>query len=816
MPTSGRHYTHKNKHPAQGISGSALCGLALVAAQAGMVGTVNAQAIPDTTSQAQASRRNYDIPAGSLAPALRSFASAANLPLSFVPDQTEGKRTAGVRGQFTQQEALVALLAGSGLLAVRLDSGGYVLRNQPTPADNTPTSSDARTLPTVRVTADAEQETAIGPVQGYVARRSLTATKTDTPILEVPQSISIIGREEMEARGAQDIMEVIRYSPGLVTGTYGPDNRGWEDINLRGFPTYYSNYQNGLAQTPFGVTYYMTDPYMFERVEVLRGPSSMVFGQGDAGGIINRVTKLPTGERIREIELQYGSFQRKQLAFDIGDRFGGNTDLSYRLVGLNLDSNDQDQYPDGRKLNRTRSVFAPSLRWQPDATTSFTLYGEFFKNSSSEDPYYINANGRLTNLKMGDYSYSGLKQEQNSLGYRLENRLDDNWTFRQNFRYSHITLDRRVVWADSAGEDQRTIYRLARTWNDPLTQAVMDTSVQGKFRTESTEHTVLAGVDWNRSKGTALRYRGAAPDLDLYFPVYGMQIPTPDEPLANYTETTRQIGIYAQDQIKIDKRWVVTLGGRQDHVRQTTEDRLNQAITRQKDSVFSGRAGLTYLFENGWAPYLSYAESFLPNAGLDARNDPFKPSRGKQVEMGLKYQPAGSKLLLTGALFDLRKTNVVSYDPVTGEGRQIGKQRSRGLELEAKGELMPGLNATASLTWMDVKILQSSDIDEVGKRPTAIPKQTASVWLDYVMGNGLGFGGGVRYVGSRPNDEHNTSFEPSVTLADASVHYERGPWRFALSVSNLFDRKYLSICYHGECYRGNLRTATLTARYRFQ
>ena len=815
MPINGRQRRHKNKHPAQGISASAICGLALLAAQTGMVGTAHAQA--PAQAQTQANRQTYNVPAGPLAPALRSFASAANLPLSFVADQTEGKLTAGLRGQFTPPEALAALLAGSGLQAVRLDNGGYVLRSQPAPADRAPTEPSAQgsTLPAVQVTAPADRETAIGPVLGYAARISATATKTDTPLIEVPQSISVIGREEMDARGAQDVMDVIRYSPGVAIGVNGPDNRGWEDISIRGFPSYYSTYQNGLVQTPFNVTYYLTDPYAFERVEVLRGPSSMIFGQGDAGGIINRVTKLPTGERIREIELQYGNFQRKQLAFDIGDKIA-NTDLSYRLVGVGLDSNDQDRYPDGQKLNRTRSFLAPSLRWQPNAGTSFTLYGEFLKNSAAEDPYYVNRPGReLTNVKMGDYSYSGIKQEQSSLGYRFESRLNDNWTVRQNLRYSKLELHRRVVWANDAGADPDTVSRIARTWDDPMSQTALDTSVEGKFRTESTEHTVLLGVDWNKQKGKAHQFIGTAPDLNLSFPVYGIAIPTPDQPLNDYTQTTQQIGIYAQDQIKIDNHWIVTLGGRQDHVRQTTDDRLNAAYTQQKDSAFSGRAAVSYLFDNGLAPYLSYAESFLPTAGLDAQSNPFKPSRGKQVELGLKYQPVASKMLLTAALFDLRKSNIVSYNPVTNEGRQIARQRSRGIELEAKGELIPGLNATASYTYLDPKIVNSADPDEIGKRPVAIPKQTAAVWLDYTMGNGVGFGGGVRYQGGIPIDEHNTAFTRGVTLADAAVHYERGPWRFALNVSNLFNKKYIAGCYQASCYRGTERLATLSARYRF-
>lgn len=254
----------------------------------------------------------------------------------------------------------------------------------------------------------------------------------------------------MKARGVQDLMQAVGTTPGVMVSAYGPDNRGWENISLRGFSTYYSGFRDGLPRTPFGVTCYLTEPYGLERIEVLRGPSSMVFGQGDAGGIVNQVSKQPTGGRIREAEVQLGGYRRRQLAVDVGDRLDPVSTLSWRLVGVGLDSNDQDRYPDGHKLNRERLYLAPSSRWQPDAATSLTLQAEYLKDRSPEDPYYIGADHVLTRVKMGDYGFSRLDQEQTSLGYRLEHRLGGGWTLRQNARLSRLTLDRRVVWADGS------------------------------------------------------------------------------------------------------------------------------------------------------------------------------------------------------------------------------------------------------------------------------------------------------------------------------------------------------------------------------
>lgn len=746
----------------------------------------------------------FAIPAKPLDQALNLLARQAGLQLLAPPALLHGVQGRAVHGRLHTAAAAAQLLQGSGL-AARVAGGTLVIERA------APARGDAA-LPSVTVVGAAE-DSAVAPLQGYAARRSATASRTDTPLREVPQSVSVIGREEMQARGAQDVMEVIRYAPGVTVGTYGPDNRGWEDIQLRGFATYYGSYRDGLAQTPSGVTYYLTEPYGLERVEVLRGPSSMLFGRGDAGGVVHRISKRP-GEYVREIELQVGSFDRRQAAFDLGDSFGADGALSYRLVGVGLDSNDQDAYPDGHKLNRTRRYIAPSLRWQPNAATSFTLLAEYTRDRSAEDPYYLSADNVLTSVKMGDHSFSRIVQEQSAIGYAWEQRLEDGWTLRQNLRHSRLRIDRRVVWVDDLDEDGRTVHRIARTWKDPLQQTGLDTSLQGQLTTGALQHTVLAGVDWNRHRATALRFIGPAPDLDLLQPVYGQPVATPTQPLADYTQTTAQLGLYLQDQLRIGQRWVATLGTRYDRVRQHTDNRLG-GTSQARDRAFSSRAGLNYLLDNGWTPYLSYAESFLPNVGTDAESRPFDPSRGRQYEAGVKYQPDNGRWLLTAAVFDLRKTNVVTYDPVSFDARQIGAQRSRGLELEAKGDVAPGWQLAASATWLNTRTVRSADPDEIGKRFVGIPRLTASAWLHHTLAGGLGLGVGARHIGRRANDEYNTSFVGSVTLLDAGLDYALGPWQFALTVSNLLDRDYRSICYHGECYRGNLRAATLTARYAF-
>lgn len=786
---------------------AALPPAALVLACAAALAQLSAPAAAQAPSAILARPLQLALPAQPLALTIDTLARQSGVGIGFDAALAGNRSAPALQGEMTLGQALERALRGTGLAATAQGAAVSIHRQG---------DAGATTLPAVTVTADAERETATGPVTGYTARRSSTATKTDTPLLEVPQSISVVGREEMRDRGVQDLSQAVATTPGVMSGVYGADNRGWEYISVRGFTARANGYRDGLARTPAGVTYYQTEVYGLERVEVLRGPASMVFGQGDAGGVINQVSKQPTGERIREFEVQLGSHQRQQLAFDLGDRFAADSPFSYRLVGVGLDSNDQDIYPDGHKLNRKRSYLAPSVRWQPDAATSLTLQAEILRDRSAEDPYYIApADHVLTRVKMGDHSFSKFDQEQTSVGWRFEHRLNNDWTLRQNASANHLTLDRRVVWLDSIGDDGRTVARIARTWDDPMRQAAVDTHLQGLLRAGGLEHQLLLGIDWNNQKAKARRFIGSAPDLDLLAPVYGQPVAQPTEPLAHYTQTTRQLGVYLQDQIQLDEHWLVTLGGRQDRVKSVTDDHLDATRSAQRDSAFSGRAGLTWLAGNGWAPYLSYAESFQPNSGTDADNQAFQPSRGRQWEAGIKYQPEGARTLLTAAVFDLRKTNVVTYDNLSFEARQIGKQRARGLELEAKSEPLPGLKASAAYTWLDIRTVQSADRTEVGKAPSGVPKQSASLWLDYGVGGGFGIGGGITHTGRRQNDEANTSSEPSVTLFDAVLHYELDSWRFALNVRNLFDRRYYGICYHGECYNGLERTVTLSARYRF-
>ncbi|SEL61751.1 iron complex outermembrane recepter protein [Roseateles sp. YR242] len=704
--------------------------------------------------------------------------------------------------------ALRAALAGAaGLL---LAQGAWA---QTQPAEAAVPADEAKpTLPTVRVQGNRDKS--------IVVKRSSAGTKTDTALIEVPQSLHVITAKEIEDMGITTLTEAVRQTPGVTVNPYGSDSRAPDWVILRGFDGWYtSSYRDGLIQT-VGLTFLgvQTELYGLERLEILLGPSSVLFGKGDVGGVVNRVSKVPDAGMVSEVEVQVGSYDRKQVAADVGGALTEDGRLRWRLVGLKLDTGTQEKYPDGERMKRERDYLAPSLRWDLTPQSSLILQYEHLQDDASDDVQYVTgADGNPTSVKEGDPSYSRIKTGSDAGGYQFEHHFDGDWRLSHKLRYARRTMDKHHILS-FLDDDGTTLERQARHDVESVKETTVDTSVQGSATTGPLTHGLLFGVDWDRSRAKWQRWADMTTPLDMNDPVYGVTIANPTTPAADTLVTTTQLGFYAQDQLKWDDHWRVTVGLRHDRVKTDSDDRLYEAQASQKDSATTGRVGLNYLVGNGWSPYVSYAESFVPNIGVDFTGATFVPSDGRQVEVGVKYIPQDKPFSFTAAFFNLKKTNVVSYDPVSFDAHQIGNVRSRGLELSAKAELTRQWRLTAAYTSFDLKVLSSANPDEVGHTPILVPEQTGNLWLDYSFdgaATGLGVSGGVRYVGKRWNNETNTSSQPAYTLADASVRYTTGPWRFSLSVSNLFNKHYYSAVAYGSYFRGEDRAVLLSAKYHF-
>lgn len=700
-------------------------------------------------------------------------------------------------------------------------------------------SADEKLMNAVAVSDTTIDEKADSAVVGYIAKRSATGTKTDTPLLETPQSISVVTADRIEAQRPRSINEALLYTPGV--GSYGADSRSDFYMTLRGFGANF--YMDGLP-LPVNKNYagWRVDPYMVERLEVMRGPGSVLYGQGDPGGIVNLVTKKPSRDQIREVQVQLGSNDRKQVAIDLGDALDNEGEWLYRLSGVFRDT-DLEANP----IGETYFTVAPSLTWTPSKNTQITVSATYLDQDTDTSANFLpaygtvldNPNGKISpDLFVGDRDFDKYEKKQYSLGYEFEHRFNSAWSFRQDARYAKLELDNQTVYGmglnpfDPSGA---TIYSMAAVTKPDYERFGIDNQLEGKLHAGSVSHTVLAGLDYQRQRTEDPLKFGVASDadgnpifLDVFHPVY-----TPVDPANSFAspfgggeEDGRgeldQIGIYLQDQMKWNN-WVAILSGRFDSAETTTEDRLI-ADSREShdDSAFTGRAGVVYQTEIGLAPYISYATSFLPLTGTDINGKAFDPTEGKQVEVGVKYQPRGTAHSLTVAVFDLRQENVLSVDPNDAflRQRQTGEVRSRGVEIEGAFQFDAGIRALLNATYMDVETLESDDPSEIGKTPVVVPRTSASAWVDYTLRggplNGLGFGGGVRYSDKTAGDSANSFYTPSYTVADAAVFYEFDSWRLSVNVTNLFDKEYVIGC-GGDtsCFYAPGRLVLGTASYKW-
>lgn len=768
-----------------------------------------------------------DVPAQPLATALSELSRQTGIQVFAAGDVVAGIGSRPVAGRLTFAQALREMLAGSALEASPTGNGGWAIRR-------TTSATSSSTLPTVTVTAATASETATGPVDGYVARRSATGTKTDSPIIETPQSVSVVTADRIEAIGAINLKEVLAYTPGVGVAPYGADSR-FDWVSIRGFDAYSPGfYLDGLPMRNsgnFGI--WRTENYGAERIEILRGPSSVLYGLGNPGGVVNVVSKLPTQEPVRELQFQAGSHSRRQVAGDFSGPVNEDGSLLYRVTGLARDA----KLPAG-DMKDDHYFLAPSLTWKPSADTKLTLMSQFGKTRSGIYTRGVPAYGSLlptaigtripSDLFLSDPDYNRFNQDQQMVGYQLEHRIDDTWTVRQNARYSHIKLDFQQLVTDGFATQNadnaldpanyRYISFSPYVRREQLSSFVIDNQAQADLQWGGWRHTVLVGLDYQRSRlDQMMVYGGSAALQDISASGYSSAPVTLADPSVDSLGRLTQTGLYLQDQIKWD-RWVFTVGGRYDSARSRTRDRLSgDAVTRIKDNEFTGRAGAVYLAPNGWAPYVSYAESFAPTDTIDPETGtPFKAETGRQYEAGIRWQPPGRKQTYSAAVFDLRRQNYISNDE-NFVPHQTGEISVRGLELEAVAELAPGFNLTVAYSYTPrAKVTASANPELIGTQATAVPRNRASLWSDYRFANGIRIGGGVRYEGSSWGiDSASPAKVPDYTLFDAMLGYDIGRWSLALNLQNLFDKTYFTTCAATTCYYGSQRSVLGTATYRF-
>lgn len=709
--------------------------------------------------------------------------------------------------------------------------------------------------------AAPESETIVVTATGRTEAPS--STKTDTPLIETPQSISVITREEMDVRAVQTVADALSYTAGVQAEAAGIDSRV-DEVSVRGFGaggfSSNNNFVDGLRLPAGGMwTRPSYDPFGLQQAEVLRGPSSVLYGQVAPGGIVNLVSKRPSLSAPNELLVQAAGYNdldrwQQQIGLDIGANLDGEGHALARLVTL---------WRDGETAidttENSRFYLSPSFAFDLGDDTTLTLLAQYQLDEGGATYQFLPALGTLfpsngqtieNGAFIGEPDWNVFDREQISVAAFLEHDFTSWLSGALNVRQTHIdTLYRATVLGGNTLTScpgsipgcivGATVTRRAVQGEGETDGLALDARLQAEFNTGAFEHTLLFGADHFDTEWTHDRDNVAPsqvlPVLNIFDPVprgsatYAANL----SPAIYNSSDAAQTGFYLQDQISAGG-WRFVLGGRHDDASEDTTNRLTGAVIRTRDDANTWRAGAVYLFDNGLAPYASYAESFLPSSGLTFDGTPYEPVTGEQYEVGIRYQPPGSNIFLTLAGYEITQQNILTPDPLhpgatdCSGGRcfvQTGEAQIRGIEFEARASLDFGLTIIGTATATESEITETNIGGELGKNLPQLPEQMASLFVDYRIPSGplhgFGFGGGARYVGESFGNNVNDLAIPDYTLLDVFARYdlsELGVEGVVLSLNarNVGNETYVATCNTVQsCYYGSGRTVTARLQYRW-
>lgn len=654
------------------------------------------------------------------------------------------------------------------------------------------------------------------------------ATKIATPDIETPQSVSIITREQFEEQGAISVRQAVSYTPGVYSNQIGASNR-FDYIVLRGFSdgSLDNVYLDGLKMMGDTNSHssLVVDPWFLENIEVVRGPASVLYGRSSPGGIVALTSRKPSFDPGGEIKLFAGNNNQRGAAFDVTGALDDNDRVAARLSGMT-------RYADSQfdTLKEQRYAIMPSLTWRITDQTRLDLMAYLHRDpeggSHSGLPYegtVVPHNGKkiANTFFEGEDDYDKYDRRENMVGYNFEHMFDNGWSVRQKLRYLHTKVELNQVYA--AGWLNESELNRGYSGSDEKMNAItLDNQLDGSVDTWAVNHRLLMGIDYQDRSNDTTGYYGAFPAIDAFNPVYGAK-PDYITMYSREKHKLRQTGYYLQDQMSWE-RWRFTLGGRYDQVSVSNIDKLNQTRSDLDKNNFSTRAALLYLFDNGFAPYISYSTAFTPTSFADENGNVLDPMKGKQWEAGLKYEPEGMNSQFSASLFRINQTNIATKEEPTDPYRSIGEIESKGVELEAISQLTDSFRLQAAYTYTDIRYKKSSP-EEQGKRAVYAPRNQASAWLSYDVKSGpldgLTLGSGVRYVNGITSDRLNTHTLPSYTLVDMAIGYDLSKVGIKglsaqLNVNNLTDKSYIAACNSlSYCYFGAERSIVGSVSWKF-
>ena len=755
------------------------------------------------TLQAAETAYDFNLPAGAVGNTLIGIGQVSGQQVLFIPTDVAGRQAPAVSGHLSASEAVRRSLAGTGL-SVRVTTSGALSVQR---------AGDGLTLDAINI--DAMRQGGETADVGYVAQRSSVGTKTRTELVKIPQSVSVVTREELNARKSDNLSDALKYTPGFSSQP-ASFSRTADDYTLRGFNVGAGTggiLRDGmkLQSNPYDGS---VEAYGLERVEVLKGASSVLYGQLSPGGMINTVSKRPTDTPLHEIGLELGNYDRRQYTLDLGGPVDDQGQFSYRLTGLWRDSGTQVDHVDD-----DRRYIAPAVTWKPDDDTSLTILASHQETETGFSPpmsYALSTYSKTPGYKIGrnqfvgEPGYDHFTNRMDTLGYLFEHRFNDNLSVNQSLRYFQANTNWDYLIPVSVSGSR--LLRRYSAREERSTGWTSDNNLNFTFDSGRWQHDLVLGVDYYHKTYDSHRLISStqaqlAPPLNLANPQYtGVGANTAPDTGSDLHSS--QAGIYLQDQITFADKWVLLLGGRQDWAESVTTTFATDARATRNDKKATGRVGLVYLADNGLAPYVSYSQSFQPaSVSNPAFGNAFAPLEGEQYEIGLRYQPPGTDTLLSAAVYQLDQDNSLSLDSLTNTYVQYGKTRSKGLELEAKSNLTENLQLSAGYAYTDTHVLEDKTASNVGKRIEGVPYNSASLWATYRLASlgleRLRLGAGARYTGTtRTTPSAYDGKIPAYTLVDALVSYDvDSHWQLQAKAQNLFDRKYLycnTTCRYGD------------------
>jgi iron complex outermembrane recepter protein len=634
----------------------------------------------------------------------------------------------------------------------------------------------------------------------YRVPNSSTATGTDTPILKTPFSVQVVPKEVIRDQQATRIEEVL--SNVSSVNTLGTDGGRDANFNIRGFGSRFGSRVPVLRDGSRQYDQFQGIPEVanLEQVEVLKGPSSILYGQIEPGGIINLVPKKPLSEPFYEIELQAGNrdFVRPRIDFSGPLTLDGN--LLYRLNAL---YKHEDNFR-GFDNSTDRIAIAPSLTWKISDHTKAEFSLEYIYNRGPADfglTSFGNGVAPVPRDRVINNPDDTITTNFLSLGYTFEHQFNDNWKIRNGFRYLSYAYNYSVIALPFIVEDANVTRFYANQEGESNSYSLY-TNVIGKFETGSVKHTLTVGVDLNRTDGRTITLFDAEnpSTINIFDPDYNA-VPKPSKsalpPFDKNVTTSDRLGVYLQDQIKLLDNLTLVAGIRYDTITQTTTDLLNPGESTQTDSAFTPRIGILYQPIKEISLFSNYSQSFNPNTeNTTVTGTPLPPERGQGFDLGIKAELFDRKLLATLTYFNITKNNVGVVDPnFPLFSTTIGQEQSQGIELDIAGEILPGWKVIASYAYTDAKVSKDTNLENIGNRFVGVPLHSASLWTTYEIQKGplkgLGFGAGLKYVGDRAGDVENTYTIGDYLIGNAAIFYNRDRYRFALNFKNISNAYYI-------------------------